>query len=94
MRILTLCYEFPPLGGGGSKVVAGLTRQLAELGHTVDIVTMGYGGLPSVESASGVTVYRVPCLRFSRSVCSPAELATYLCAAIPLALRLAHAIGA
>jgi hypothetical protein len=23
MKILTLCYEYPPLGGGGSKVVAG-----------------------------------------------------------------------
>jgi glycosyltransferase involved in cell wall biosynthesis len=88
MKILTLCYEFPPLGGGGSKVVAGLTRQLADLGHTVDVVTMGYGGLPRREAADGVTVYRVPCLRLSSSVCSPPELASYLCTAIPFALQL------
>ena len=90
MKILTLCYEFPPLGGGGSKVVAGLTRELAELGHTVDVVTMGYRGLPRKESLHGVTVYRVPCFRLSSSVCSPPELASYLCSAVPLALRLAR----
>jgi glycosyltransferase involved in cell wall biosynthesis len=90
MRILTLSYEFPPLGGGGSKVVAGLSRQLASLGHTVDVITMGYRGLPRREQVDGVTVYRVPCLRFSTSVCTPPELASYLCSAIPLALRLAR----
>jgi glycosyltransferase involved in cell wall biosynthesis len=90
MRILTLSYEFPPLGGGGSKVVAGLSRQLVALGHTVDVVTMGYRGLPRLESVDGATVHRVPCLRFSTSICTPPELASYLCSAIPLALRLAR----
>jgi hypothetical protein len=71
-------------------VVSGLTRQLAALGHTVDVVTMGYRGLPPRESLGGVTVYRVPCLRFSPSVCTPLELASYLCTAIPTALRLAR----
>jgi hypothetical protein len=28
-----LSYEFPPLGGGGSRVVQGLARELASLGH-------------------------------------------------------------
>lgn len=88
MRILTLSYEFPPLGGGGSKVVAGLSRQLVALGHSVDVVTMGYRGLPRLESVYGALIHRVPCLRFSTSVCSTPELASYLCAAIPLALRL------
>jgi hypothetical protein len=40
MRILMLCYEFPPLGGGGSKVVYGLSKELVRLGHEVDIVIM------------------------------------------------------
>jgi glycosyltransferase involved in cell wall biosynthesis len=88
MRILSLCYEFPPLGGGGSKVVAGLTRQLAALGHTLDLVTMGYRGLPRKESIGRLTIYRVPCLRRSRSMSTPPELASYLCTAVPLALRL------
>ena len=29
MRILTLSYEFPPIGGGGSGVVKGLAREKA-----------------------------------------------------------------
>ena len=28
MRILVLCHEFPPLGGGGSRVCDGLARAL------------------------------------------------------------------
>jgi glycosyltransferase involved in cell wall biosynthesis len=63
---------------------------LASLGHTVDVITMGYRGLPRRERVDGVTVYRVPCLRLSTSVCTPPELASYLCSAIPLALRLAR----
>lgn len=68
--------------------MSGLTRQLAALGHTLDVVTMGYRGLPRREFVQGVTVHRVPCLRLSKSVCTPPELASYLCAAIPVALRL------
>jgi hypothetical protein len=28
MRILTLSYEFPPVGGGGANVVKGLSAEL------------------------------------------------------------------
>jgi glycosyltransferase involved in cell wall biosynthesis len=88
MRILTLCYEFPPLGGGGSRVVAGLSRELVAEGHSVDLVTMGFRGLPARETVDGIEVHRVPCVRLSRSVCTPPELASYLFAAVPYALRL------
>jgi glycosyltransferase involved in cell wall biosynthesis len=87
MRILTLCYEFPPLGGGGSRVVSGLSRELVALGHDVEVITMGFRGLPAEDLVDGVRVHRVACLRFSRSVCSPAEQASYLFAALPVALR-------
>src|SRR5687768_15048284 len=86
MRILTLCYEFPPLGGGGSRVVSGLSRELVTLGHHVEVITMGFRGLPAEDLVDGVRVYRVPCLRFSPSVCTPAEQASYLFAALPVAL--------
>jgi glycosyltransferase involved in cell wall biosynthesis len=68
--------------------VAGLSRQLAALGHTLDLVTMGYRGLPRRESVDRLTIYRVPCLRLSRSMSTPPELASYLWTAVPLALRL------
>ena len=42
MRILMTSYEFPPIGGGGAAVVAGLSRQLVATGHEVDLVTMSF----------------------------------------------------
>lgn len=87
MRILTLCYEFPPLGGGGSRVVSGLSRELVALGHDVVVITMGFRDLPAEDLVDGVRVHRVPCLRLSPSVCTPAEQASYLLTALPEALR-------
>ena len=63
MRILMLSYEFPPLGGGGAKVVYGLSQELVRVGHAVDLVTMGFKGLPGYEKVNGVHVYRVPFIR-------------------------------
>jgi glycosyltransferase involved in cell wall biosynthesis len=88
MKILTLSYEFPPIGGGGSRVVHGLTKELVRLGHQVDLVTMGFRGLPRIEDVNGVTVYRVPCVRLQKSICRPPEMLTYLVVAFPYLLRL------
>ncbi len=49
MKILTLTYEHPPLGGGGGKVAQGLAENLSRKGHEVDIITMGYRDLPKLE---------------------------------------------
>lgn len=83
-----LSYEFPPLGGGGAKVVYGLTKELVSLGHEVDIVTMGFRDLPRHERSNGVNIYRIPCLRTRESICSTAEMVSYALSAIPVALRL------
>ena len=88
MKILTLSYEFPPLGGGGAKVVYGLTKELVKLGHKVDLVTMGFRGLPKFEKINGVNVHRVPCVRTKESACYTPELASYIFTAIPFALKL------
>jgi hypothetical protein len=34
MNVLMLCYEYPPLGGGGAKVVDGLTKELVRDGES------------------------------------------------------------
>jgi glycosyltransferase involved in cell wall biosynthesis len=78
MRVLTLSYEFPPIGGGGSGVVKGLAGSLVEMGHTVDLVTMGFGSLPSQQTVHGINVYRVECGRRSENRCSPMETLRYL----------------
>lgn len=88
MQILTLSYEYPPLGGGGSKVVEGLSAEFARTGHHVDVVTMAYDSLPKYEDADGVRVHRVPCLRRSVDVSHPHEQATYMVSALPKAIRL------
>lgn len=88
MRILTLSYEFPPLGGGGSRVVDGLARHLAMLGHEVDIVTMGFHGLPDSEVVDGVTVYRQAVHRKRADICYTHEMIPHLLRALPQVRRL------
>ena len=91
MRILTLSYEFPPLGGGGARVVDGLARQLAKLGHEVDIVTMGFQGLPDSEAVDGVNVYRQASSRKRIDICYTREMIPYLLSALPRVKRLVAA---
>ncbi|GJL52638.1 glycosyltransferase family 4 protein [Candidatus Nitrospira salsa] len=88
MRILTLSYEFPPLGGGGAKVVYGLAKSLVKNGHTIDVVTMGYQGLPKQETIDGIIVHRVPCIRTRKSMCYSPEMVPYILAAIPVITHL------
>ena len=89
MRILMLSYEYPPLGGGGSRVVAGLSAELVRVGHAVDLVTMGFRGLPAHDEIGGVRVHRVPCLRRDLHTCSAPEAATYAATALVTAGLLA-----
>jgi glycosyltransferase involved in cell wall biosynthesis len=84
MRILTICYEYPPLGGGGAKVVAGLTAELARAGHTIDLVTMWMPGLPFRESRDNFNLIRIPCIRFNQSVCRIWEMPLYLLFSLPV----------
>jgi glycosyltransferase involved in cell wall biosynthesis len=88
VRILTLNYEFPPLGGGASPVSYELGRELVRQGHHVDLVTMGFDGLPARELVDGIRVYRVPCLRRHREVCKTHEMASFVLAALPTVARL------
>lgn len=88
MRVLTLSYEFPPLGGGGSKVVQGLSAEFVRMGHEVDVITMAYRDLPREEEVHGAHIHRVPCIRNSIDISHPHELATYMFRALPAALKL------
>jgi glycosyltransferase involved in cell wall biosynthesis len=88
MRILMTSYEFPPIGGGGAAVVAGLSRELVAKGHEVDLVTMRFQGNPTHEDIDGVQVYRVPCWRRVKHVCTAPEAFSYVAAAFPVIRRL------
>jgi len=78
VRILMLNYEFPPLGAGGSTSSFNLARNVVALGHEVDVVTMGFRGIPAAEVMDGVRVYRVPSVRARLEVCHTHEMATYV----------------
>lgn len=78
VRILMLNYEFPPLGAGGSTSSFNLARNVVALGHEVDVVTMGFRGVPGEETMDGIRVYRVPSVRARREVCHTHEMATYV----------------
>ncbi len=88
MRILMTSYEFPPIGGGGAAVVAGLSRQLVASGHQVDLVTMAFQGQPRHEVMDGVHVHRVPCLRKAKHNCTAPEAFSYVAGAMPTIHRL------
>lgn len=84
MRILTLSYEFPPIGGGGAGVVRGLAAELVRQGHSVDVVTMGFRDLPGEETVDGIRVRRVDCGRRSESKCTAREALRYVLRARPV----------
>jgi hypothetical protein len=80
-RILMLNYEFPPLGGGASPVSYELAKGYVKLGHSVDVVTMGFKGLPDYEKKDGINIYRVPCWRTKKEICHPWEQLSYIISA-------------
>lgn len=78
LRILVLNYEYPPLGGGGGRFTADLCRQLAQMGHSIRVLTGYYRSLPKVEVRDGVTVYRNYSPRRFRHTCSVREMGMFL----------------
>lgn len=80
MRILTLCYEFPPVGGGGSKAAHGLARELVRQGHFVQLLTLGFRNQLASECVDGIHVRRVHGLRAHHDRTRAYELASYLMA--------------
>jgi glycosyltransferase involved in cell wall biosynthesis len=78
VRILSLTYEYPPIGGGGSVVAAAVNEELVRLGHEVTVLTSGMKGLPASETVEGVAVVRTACMRQHRHYTTAAELFTTL----------------
>jgi glycosyltransferase involved in cell wall biosynthesis len=78
LNILKTSYEYPPLGGGGAKVVYGIATRLAARGHNVDLVTMGFRGLPATQNVDGVNVKRISRTRLRISTCSFIEMVPYV----------------
>jgi glycosyltransferase involved in cell wall biosynthesis len=84
MRILMTCYELPPVGGGGGQFAARLARELALHENDVDLVTMGFAGLPSRERYGRLSIQRVISFRRDLRTCRVPEAASYLVGAMPV----------
>jgi glycosyltransferase involved in cell wall biosynthesis len=69
-------------------MVHGLSRALAKMGNKVDVVTMGYRGLPIRDQTNGAQIYRIPCVRMKKYHCTQPEAGFYLLAALPRVRRL------
>ena len=63
--ILTVCCEYPPVGGGGATACQALAEALVRAGHRIDVVTSGMRGLAPFEEQNGVRIHRVRGLRRS-----------------------------
>ena len=88
MKILVLCYEYPPVGGGGGRVAARVAEGLAKRGHELRVVTSGMGHLPRCETINGVEVQRPRSFRRREDTCSVPEMALYLATGFPASLRI------
>lgn len=88
MKILVLCYEYPPVGGGGGRVAASIAEGLASLGHEVRVVTAGIRHLPRESSINGVHILRPESFRKREDTCSVPEMAFYLATAFSPAWKL------
>jgi glycosyltransferase involved in cell wall biosynthesis len=82
MKILTICHEYPPVGGGGATACRILAEALVRAGHVVDVVTSGMRDLPRLEVSSGVTIHRTACVRRLRHYSTTAELASWILPAL------------
>lgn len=80
MRLLIINYEFPPLGGGAGNATACLAREWALRGHSVEVLTGGFRGLPSREEVDGFVVHRLPTPRKLQGQGSIVEMCAFMAA--------------
>ena len=89
LNILTLNYEYPPVGGGGGYICKNIMDELAENGHKITIITSHYDNLPKEEFNNNLIIYRVPVLfRSKQDVGSLPSLLSYVPSCIRKAWKL------
>jgi glycosyltransferase involved in cell wall biosynthesis len=87
MRILVLCYEYPPIGGGGGRVAASIAEQLVTRGHEVRVQTAALRWRSAHETIRGVEVFRTASGRRAPDTCRVHEMALFLATSFIPTLR-------
>ncbi|MEZ5864356.1 MAG: glycosyltransferase [Geminicoccaceae bacterium] len=59
MRLLIVCYEYPPFSGGGGIAVQGIARELARR-HAVHVLTGAARGEPAETRDGAIRIFRAP----------------------------------
>jgi glycosyltransferase involved in cell wall biosynthesis len=88
MQILTVIYEFPPIGGGGGRAAYDICRELVTRGHDVTVLTAHMRGLPFQDSEDGIHVVRIPSLRKEPFRATFFTMLAYVLAGLWVGLRL------
>ena len=88
MRILTLIYEFPPIGGGGGRAAYDICKGLVERGHKATVLTAHMQGLPFKEYKDGICIVRISSLRHEVFGASFITMLAYVLAGLWAGLRL------
>jgi len=88
MRILTLIYEFPPIGGGGGRAAYDICKGLVARGHEVTVLTAHMQGLPFEEYKDGIRLVRISSLRREIFGASFTTMLAYVLAGLWAGLRL------
>jgi glycosyltransferase involved in cell wall biosynthesis len=87
MRILVLCYEYPPIGGGGGSVAKSIAEQLVARGHQVRVQTAALGWHSQRELIGGVEIYRTASMRRVPDTCTVPEMGLYVLTSFLSTLR-------
>lgn len=59
MHVLVLCYEYPPIGGGGGVGASQYAEAWAAAGHSVTVLTSGSHALPVEQSRGRLRIVRL-----------------------------------
>lgn len=90
MRILTVIYEFPPIGGGGGRAAYDICRELAARDHDVTVLTAHMQGLPFQNNEDGIRVVRISSLRKEPFRATFFTMLAYVLAGLWAGLRLIY----
>jgi glycosyltransferase involved in cell wall biosynthesis len=79
LNILVLCYEYPPIGGGGGVGAKQYAEAWAEAGHHVTVLTSWDKGLQRREQLRDVDLIRVPTFgKKNRATATNLSMLSYL----------------
>lgn len=87
MKILVLCYEYPPVGGGGGRMAHNVASALVRRGHRVRVQTVRMPGLQEHEVRDGVDIFRTSGFRRRPDFCTVPEMFGYLVTSFLPSLR-------